>query len=85
MANAEYYGLTHEKKYLEEARKYHKLVVDIWKDPANDPFKITPKFLPTAPAMRGLCNDFVLMLVTRALRVNDPENREDYMRLERVE
>ena len=83
MANAEYYGLTHEMKYLEEARKYHNLVTEIWKDPSNDPFKITPKFLPTAPAMRGLCNDLVLMLVTRTLRVNDPENRDEYMKLER--
>lgn len=83
MANAEYYGLTKEKGYLEEARKYHGLVVRIWEDPANDPFKITPKFLPSAPAMRGLCNDLVLMLVTRTLRVNDPENQQAYLALER--
>lgn len=83
MANAEYYGVTHDKKYLEEARKYHKLVVDIWEDPANDPFKITPKFLPTAPAMRGLGNDLVLLLVTRTLRVNDPEFDDAYRKLER--
>ncbi len=83
MANAEYYGLTGERKYLEEARKYHKLVVDIYNDPANDPFKITPKFLPTAQPMRAMISDEVLMLVTRTLRVNDPERRDEYMALER--
>lgn len=83
MANAEYYGLTHDPAYLEEARKYHRLLVSIWKDPQNDPFKITPKFEPTAPAMRGLAGDEVLMLVTRTLRINDPEHREEYLQLER--
>lgn len=83
MANAEYYGLTHEEKYLREARKYHKLVWDIFEDPSSDPYKITPKFLPTATAMRGLCNEVVLMLVTRTLRVNDPERAKEYIKLER--
>jgi N-acylglucosamine 2-epimerase len=83
MANAEYYGFSHEPKYLEEARKYHNLVYKIWKDPASDPFKITPKFLPGAPAMRGLGNDLVLLLVTRTLRINDPENQAEYKDLER--
>jgi N-acylglucosamine 2-epimerase len=83
MANAEYYGLGNEMKYLNEARKYHNLVYGIWKDPASDPFKITPKFLPAAPAMRGLGNDLVLLLVTRTLRVNDPGNQTEYEDLER--
>ena len=83
MANAEYYGLTHEEEYLREARKYHAMVTAIWEDPRNDPFKITPKYLPTATPMHGLANDLVLMLVTRTLRVNDPENRDHYMQLER--
>ena len=83
MANAEYYGATHEKEYLEEARDYHKLVVEIWKDPCSDPFKITPKFEATAPAMRGLANDLVLLLTTRTLRVNDPEHTDEYIALEK--
>ncbi|MDR1138095.1 MAG: AGE family epimerase/isomerase [Synergistaceae bacterium] len=83
MANAEYYGLTKEMRYLEEARKYHSLVTEIWKDPSDDPFKITPKFLPGAPAMRSLCNDMMLMAVTMTLRANDPANRELYLELER--
>ena len=84
MANAEYYGLTREQHYLQEARKYHAMVTAIWKNPEDDPFKITPKFLPTAPAMRGLCGDMMLMLVTRTLRVNDPENTEVYLAQERA-
>ena len=83
MANAECFGLIHDEEYLKEARKYHALVTTIWEDSSKDPFKITPKFLPTAPAMRGLPNDLVLMLVTRTLRVNDPENRDSYLQLER--
>lgn len=84
MANAEYYGLSHNRVYLEEARRYHGLVVDIWKDPVKDPFKITPKFESTAPQMRGLCGELVLMLVTRTLRVHDPEKADYYKDLERT-
>ncbi|MDR1907892.1 MAG: AGE family epimerase/isomerase [Holosporales bacterium] len=83
MANAEYYGLSREKKYLDEARKYYNLVYEIWKNPAKDPFKITPKFLLSAPTMRGLGNDLVLLLVTRTLRVNDPDNQAEYKDIER--
>lgn len=83
MANAEYYGLTQEQIYLDEARKYHKLVVSMWEDPANDPFKITPKFESTAPEMRGLCLDAVLMQVTRTLRIHDHENWVEYEKLEK--
>jgi N-acylglucosamine 2-epimerase len=35
MANAEYYGLTGETGYLEEARNYHALVAAIWEDPSR--------------------------------------------------
>lgn len=83
MANAEYYGLTKENQYLQEARKYHALVTAIWQDPSKDPFQITPKFLPTAPEMHGLGNNLVLMLVTRTLRIHDPEGAQEYSRLER--
>lgn len=83
MANAEYYGLTRERKYLDEARRYHDMVMRIHYDPDSDPFRITPKFLPTAPTMRGLCDEVVLLLVTRTLRVNDPENKELYEKQER--
>ena len=83
MANAEYFTLSHDDKYLQEARKYHSLVVSIWKDSQKDPYKVTPKYLPTAPRMRGLANELMLMAVTRTLRINDPENQEEYSQLER--
>lgn len=79
MSCAEYYRATGDKKYLDEARKYYHMVLGIHADPSTDPYKITPKFLSTAPAMRGLCDANVLTLVSRTLRAADPANAEEYV------
>ncbi len=83
MANAEYYKATKETCYLEEARKYYTLVMDIMKDPSKDPFKITPKFLETFPPMQGLADKLVLLLVTRTLRICDQDKTEQYILTEK--
>lgn len=79
MSCAEYYRATGDKKYLDEARNYYHMVLGIHADPSTDPYKITPKFLSTAPAMRGLCDANVLTLVSRTLRAADPANAEEYI------
>lgn len=79
MSCAEYYRATGDKKYLDEARKYYHMVLGIHADPSTDPYKITPKFLSTAPAMRSLCDANVLTLVSRTLRAADPANAEEYV------
>ena len=84
IANAEYYKASKDEAYLNEARKYYKLVWDIHDDPCKDPFKITPKFLDTAPAMRGLATELVMLLVTSTMRKCDPENTGEYLKSERL-
>lgn len=79
MACAEYYRATGDEEYLQEARKYYRMVLDIHDDPSKDPYKITPKFLPAAPAMRGLCDASVLTLVSRTLRQADPAHASEYI------
>jgi len=83
MSCAEYYKATGDKAYLDEARKYYHMVLDIHRDPSKDPYKITPKFLSTAPAMRGLCDDLVLTLVSRTLRSCDADHAEEYIQNEK--
>ena len=79
MACAEYYRATGDEAYLQEARKYYRMVLDIHDDPSKDPYKITPKFLPAAPAMRGLCDASALTLVSRTLRQADPAHASEYI------
>jgi len=83
MACAEYYAATGDTSYLVESRRYYDFLTTIREDPSKDPFKITPKFLPTAPAMRGLAGDLVWLLVTRTMRVCDPENETQYVQTEK--
>ncbi|MFA5586628.1 MAG: AGE family epimerase/isomerase [Saccharofermentanales bacterium] len=83
MANAEYFAATGSEKHREDARRCFRMIKGIHDDPSSDPYKITPKFLPTAPAMRGLSGTMMLMLTARTLRVCDPENADEYRAAER--
>lgn len=83
MSCAEYYAATGDESYLVEARKYYDMVLAIHRDPSCDPYRITPKFLSTAPAMRGLADELVLILVSRTLRSCDPAHAEQYSSTER--
>ena len=84
MASAEYYAITGDEECLKEARKYYNLVKNINEDPSSDPFKITPKFLSSAPIMRGLGNSMVMLLVTRTMRVCDPLHSAEYAQTEKT-
>ena len=79
MSCAEYYAATGDVTYLEQARGYYRMVLAIHADGAKDPYKITPKFLDTAPAMRGVCDDMVLILVSHTLRECDPDHAQEYI------
>lgn len=83
LALIEYYAVIDDPHYLTEARKYYNLVKSIYEDPSSDPYKITPKFLDTAPQMRGLANSSVLLMVTRIMRQSDPENQHEYLQTEK--
>lgn len=83
MAVVEYFSVTGDMQCLKDARKYYSLIKDIYLDPQNDPFKITPKFLSTAPEMRGLADSVVMLLVSRTMRVCDVLYGSDYIEEEK--
>jgi N-acylglucosamine 2-epimerase len=81
IANAEYYKATGDKNALDNAIKYFDFVYKIYKNPNNDPYKITPKFLDTAPKLKSLACPMILLNVNGILRENDPANREKYNKI----
>lgn len=78
-ASAEYYGLTGDEKYLDEARRVFDLVMTIEKDSSKDPYKVTPKYVPgSLPRSRGLCPSFVMLETAMCMKHNDPERANYY-------
>lgn len=74
MANAEYYMATKDISYLETARKYFDFVYGMYKDPASDPFKITPKACAETRNVKTLANPMILLNVASIMRDADSEN-----------
>lgn len=73
MANAEYYMATKETGYLETARKYFDFVYGMYKDPATDPYKITPKSYSGTRDIKTLANPMILLNVASIMREADTE------------
>ena len=78
MANAEYYMATNDTAYLDEAKKYFDFVYDMYKNPENDPYKITPKGYAETRNTKTLANPMILLNVTAIMRDADSENFEKY-------
>ena len=78
MANAEYSLASGEKEYLETAKKYFSFVYGIYRNPASDPFKITPKSNAETRSMKTLAEPMILFNVASVLRNADTENFEYY-------
>ena len=78
MANAEYYMATNDTSYLDEAKKYFDFVYDMYKNPENDPYKITPKGYAETRNTKTLANPMILLNVTAIMRDADSENFEKY-------
>lgn len=78
MANAEYYMATKDTAYLDEAKKYFDFVYDMYKNPENDPYKITPKGYAETRDTKTLANPMILLNVTAIMRDADSENFEKY-------
>lgn len=74
MANAEYFMATKEEKYLVTAKKYFDFVYGMYKDPATDPFKITPKGYAETRNTKTLANPMILLNVASIMRDADTEN-----------
>lgn len=71
---AEYYLLRGKKEDLELARKYFKLMYQIYKDPSSDPFKITPKENAEVRNLHSNAYPMVLVSSAQTLRRIDKEN-----------
>ena len=73
IANIEYYKLSGEKEYLDEARKYYDFVYGIYTDPASDPYKITPKVIVETRSLKSLAQPMILLNVSRNMLDIDAE------------
>lgn len=75
---AEYYLLRGKKQDLELARKYFDFMYSIYKNPASDPFKITPKENAEVRSLHSNANPMVLVSSAQTMRRVDSERKEYY-------
>ena len=78
IACAEYYKATGEKKYLTAARKYYDFVMEMYRDPSTDPYKITPKFVPGTRDTKALSLPMILLNVNAVMMSADPKQTAKY-------
>ena len=78
LGNAEYYMLSQKPEYLTEAKKYFDFVYGMYKDPATDPFKITPKSCAATRATKSLAEPMILLNVASVMRKADKGNETYY-------
>lgn len=82
MGNAEYYGITGEKQYLERALEAYQLVYDL-NHGMPDPTGLGPKTIPSTRSGRSLANPMIFLNTTSILRRVAPEHSELFDRYER--
>ena len=78
LANAEYYLATGDGEKLEEARKYFRFVLQMYRDPSSDPYRVTPKTIAATRKMKSLAQPMILLNVTSVMRRADPANEREY-------
>ncbi len=76
-ANAEYYGITGEKVYLERARRAYNLYWDLAHG-AKDPVGMGPKTIPETRTGRSFGLPMIILNVIGILLRVDPENKAEY-------
>ena len=77
MANAEFYGVTGEKLYLERALRAYNTYWDLWHG-APDPTGIGPKTIPETRRGRTFSNAMTMLKLSTILVSVDPEGAELY-------
>ena len=77
IANAEYYGITGDRKCLERARRAYQLVYDL-NHGAPDPTGLGPKTIPETRKGRALADPMIFLNMTSVLRRVDPEQAALY-------
>ena len=78
MANAEYYGLTGERVYLERARRAYDLYWDLWNGNIKDPTGLGPKGILETRAGRGFAQPMICLNMTSIMLRVDPEREALY-------
>ena len=75
---AEYGYVFGDKEALNKAEKCFEMMLDIYRSPENDPFKITPKSYAETRNERSAAVPMVLVSSAQLLRRCDPEKAEYY-------
>ncbi len=78
IAHAEYAKAAGDQKALFTARKYFDFIHSIYKNRENDPYRITPKVIPSTRSSRSLAEPMILLNVSTIMKDCDPANREYY-------
>ncbi len=78
IANAEYYGLTGEKVYIDRARRAYELIYKLNNGLIDDPTGLGPKTIPETRTGRALADPMIFLNIISVLRRVDPEHREEY-------
>ena len=78
LANAEYYGLTGEKEYIERARRAYELIYQLNNGLIKDPTGMGPKTIPETRTGRALADPMIYLNITAVMRRCDPENNALY-------
>ena len=78
IANAEYYGLTGEKEYLDRARFAYDLYWNLYQGLTEDPVGMGLKTIPETRSGRALGNPMIYLNICSVLRRVDPEHTAEY-------
>lgn len=78
IANAEYYGVTGDKIYLERARKAYQLIYKLNHGLIEDPTGLKAKGIPTTRKGRTLADPMIFLNITSILKRVDKENSQVY-------
>ncbi len=80
IANAEYYGLTGDKKYLERALTAYNTYLRLFRG-EPDPVNMPPKTIPSTRSMRSFGLPMICLNITNVLMRVDKENHSLYHKI----
>ncbi len=78
MANAEYYGITGEKEYLDRAKRAYETYWDLWHG-GVDPTGLGPKTIPETRSGRAFGYPMIYLNMTLIMLKVDKENEKLYL------
>lgn len=78
IANAEYYGLTGDRIYLDRARQAYELIYRLNNGLIRDPAGFEPKTIPDTRRGRTLADPMIYLNITSVLRRVDSEHQAEY-------